>query len=78
VGELEEFYGVRLEVPASLTLDEAVRQLLGPSRTRVGSVVRFREIALHVRGLTSEGCVASLGMVILPQEGELPPPAVQP
>ncbi len=72
VGELEEFYGVRLNVPASLTLDEAVRHLLGPSKTRVGSVVRFQEIALHVRGLTPDGCVASLGMVILPQSGENP------
>lgn len=73
VGELEELYSVRLNVPAALTLDEAIRQLLGNEQTRVGSVVRFQEIALHVRELTPDGCVASLGMVILPQNGDSSP-----
>jgi cell volume regulation protein A len=67
VAELEEFYGVRLNVPSSLTLDEAIRRLLGKGGTHVGSVVRFQEIALHVRELTSTGAVASVGMVVLPQ-----------
>lgn len=71
VAELEELYGIRLEVSGSLTLDEAVRSLLKNKPVRVGSTVRFREIALHVRELTAQGGIAMVGMIILPQaDGE--------
>jgi len=67
VGELEEFYGVRLNVPSALTLAEAIPQLLGNDRTAVGSIVRFQDIALRVRELSPDGRVTSIGMTILPQ-----------
>lgn len=65
VGELEELYGISLDLPASKTLDEAVRHRLGNQPARVGNVVRFREIALSIRELAPNGTVSSVGMVIL-------------
>lgn len=75
VAELEELYGVRLEVPGSLTLDEAVRSLLKNKTPLVGSTVRFREIALHVRELTAQGSIATVGMIILPEAADGEPAA---
>lgn len=65
VGELEELYGISLDLPASKTLDEAIRHRLGNQPARVGNVVRFREIALSIRELGPNGFISSVGMVIL-------------
>lgn len=65
VGELEELYGISLDLPASKTLDEAIRHRLGNQPARVGTVVRFREIALSIRELGPNGFISSVGMVIL-------------
>jgi potassium/hydrogen antiporter len=70
VAELEDLYGLRLDIPGSLTLDEAVRDLLKSEPVRVGAAVRFPEIALLVRELTPQGRIATVGMIILPQAEE--------
>ena len=73
VGELEELYGISLDLPASKTLDEAVRHRLGSQPARVGNVVRFREIALSIRELAPNGSVSSVGMVILSPPNDASP-----
>ncbi|MCE9607621.1 MAG: potassium/proton antiporter [Planctomycetia bacterium] len=65
VGELEEFYGFSLDAPPTDTLDAAIRRILGDEPPRVGSIVRFQEIALHVRELNRAGTITQVGMVVL-------------
>lgn len=68
VGELEEFYGFSLNVPPTDTLDQAIRRALGNEEVRVGSIVRFPQIALHVRELNAAGTITQVGMVVLSSE----------
>jgi hypothetical protein len=68
VGQLEEFYGIRMNAPADKTLDEVVRQRLGTPTTNLGDVAKFDKIALHVRELTDGGSIERIGMTILPQD----------
>lgn len=65
VGELEEFYGFSLGAPPTDTLDAAIRRTLGAEAPRVGSLVRFGEIALHVREIDRAGTITQVGMVVL-------------
>lgn len=66
VGELEEFYGIRMNALASQTLDEAIRQRQGGDQVKVGSSVHFGKIALRVREIDPSGIITQVGMVILP------------
>ena len=70
VGELEDLYDIRMNLPASLTLDEAIRQLLGIRPPRVGDVVPFQRISLNVRETAPDGRIVSVGMIILPADQE--------
>jgi hypothetical protein len=54
------------------TLDQALRERLGRGNVRLGAHVRFGLIALYVRGLTTDGTIERVGMVILPDEPEKP------
>jgi cell volume regulation protein A len=71
VGELEEFYGIKMNSPASITLDDAIRERYGSRPVQLDGIVRFGAIALHVRELDPDGKVSQVGMVILPQH-EIP------
>lgn len=73
VGVLEELYGLKMNAPPQGTLDEAIRQRLGSESVQVGSTVRYGQIALRIRGLSSDGTILQVGMVILP-EGEAETP----
>lgn len=70
VAELEEFYGFNLQAPPTETLDGAIRRMLGSEPPRVGSVVRFGEIALRVRELNGSGAVTQVGMVVLSSDDQ--------
>jgi len=70
VGDLEEFYGIVLDAPPQLTLDEAIRRRLGPLEVRVGRSVRVGQIELRIRSLTHRGAIDGLSMVILPPDEE--------
>ncbi|CAA9322611.1 MAG: K(+)/H(+) antiporter NhaP2 [uncultured Gemmatimonadetes bacterium] len=69
VGELEEFYGIRLQAPDSSTLDVVVRESLGEG-ARPGSRVVFGEIALSVHRMGEDGEIDQLGLTILPPAEE--------
>lgn len=68
VGELEEFYGIQMQAPPGSTLDQALRERLGLEGTRPGDYVAFGPIALYVRGMSDEGTIEQVGMVILSLE----------
>lgn len=68
VGELEEFYGIQMQAPAGCTLDQALRERLGPEGTKAGGCVTFGPITLYVRDLSDGGTIEQVGMVILPPE----------
>ena len=70
VGELEEMYGIQMDAPRQSTLDQAIRQRLGDQAIATGAVVRYGQVALRVRALTSAGTVAQVGLVVLPEEAE--------
>jgi cell volume regulation protein A len=68
VMDLEEFYGIKMNAPATQTLDEVLRHRLGKDKAKVGGMVTFGPIALHVRGLTEGGSIAQVGMIVLAEE----------
>ncbi len=70
VGELESLYGISMDAPAERTLDEFLRDRLGPETAQVGRAVTCGQIALVVRGMTGWGAIESVGLVILPEESE--------
>jgi cell volume regulation protein A len=66
VGVLEELYGVKLNAQAESTLAEAIREQLGEQPLRIGTTVRYGQIALRVRGFAADGSIDQVGMIILP------------
>jgi cell volume regulation protein A len=68
VGELEEFYGIKMDAAAGQTLDEAMRTRMPPGDVQIGRSVEFGQIMLFVRGLTDRGSIERVGMVVLPEE----------
>jgi cell volume regulation protein A len=71
VGELEAFYGIRMDAPAEITLGEFLRQRLHGESLQPGASVVCGEIALLVRGINEAGTVERVGMVILPAQQTL-------
>ena len=69
VGELEEFYGIRLDAPGECTLDALLRELLPAGRVEPGQRVDFGEIALSVRGLGDDGEIEQVGLTLNPPHG---------
>lgn len=65
VEELEEFYGIRIEVPGEKTLSEVLQERLGDRMATPGSQTEFGEIVLIVREF-SEGKVDQVGLAITP------------
>lgn len=68
VGELEEFYGIRMNEPATETLDQVLRRRLKDEATLADKTVHFGRIALHVRELGPRGTIQQVGMTIVPQQ----------
>lgn len=68
VGELEEFYGVRLDGPAERTLDEALRERLGAG-LGPGARAAHGSFTLVVREL-ADGRVERVGFVVHPPPAE--------
>jgi len=62
-GQLWTSYGISLDRPANLTLDQIFQQELG-SRIRKGSLLEMGKVSLHVRGFAN-GRVTSVGVVLL-------------
>lgn len=67
VGELEDFYCIRMDSAAHQTLDEVMRQQLGPEQTELDAVVEFGTLRFRVQRLSSDGKIELVGMSILPE-----------
>jgi len=76
VGELEQFYGIPMDEPNELTLDQVLRKRLGRDALQPGQHVEFGPISLAVRGLGAGGAIDRVGMIVLPSPDE--PPAGAP
>ncbi len=78
VGELESFYGIRIDARSDSTLDEAIRTHLGLSQgeaeVELGRRVVFGPIALYVRGVGTRGQIEQVGMIIQPSTTDDDPP----
>jgi cell volume regulation protein A len=64
VGELEEFYGIKMDALPTQTLDEAMRGRLERDQVRQGGSVAFGPITLLIRELTEGGSIEHVGMVV--------------
>jgi len=71
IGELQEFYSLRLDAPPASTLDEILRGKLGPGRTAPNEAVDFGPLRFRVLLVSSEGRVELVGMAILAEEEDV-------
>lgn len=69
VGELEEFYSIHINAPATATLDEVMRRELGSDRTEIDAVVEFGDLRFRIQRLGGDGHIERVGMSILPESG---------
>ncbi len=67
VGEMQEFYGLQLDVPADTTLDEVLRRRVDRNRPATNQAMRFGPLVLRIRSINEEGEVERVGMTILPE-----------
>jgi cell volume regulation protein A len=79
VGELEEFYSIRMDAPAETTLDAVMRRELGPEGTVLDATVELGGLRFRIQHLSSDGAIGLVGMSILPEmdeneSGPEPPP----
>jgi cell volume regulation protein A len=73
VGELEEFYGIRVEAPPECTLDALLRERLGRD-VAPGRRVVFDDMVLSVREVEDGGRIGRVGLAILAAEDGPPGP----
>lgn len=80
IGELEETYGLKTELPPHLTLVEAIRERAGSKRLTQGETVPLGSIALQARTVGANGDIEQVGMILLPDDPQeiAPGPAERP
>lgn len=69
VGELEEIYSIQINASPTTTLDEVMRQELGPDRTEVNAVVEFGAMRFRIQRMGNDGRIELVGMSVLPVAG---------
>ncbi len=67
VGELEEFYSIRIDAAPETTLDAVMRRELGPDGTILDAVVEFPPLRFRILRLSSGGTIELVGMAIQPE-----------
>lgn len=73
VGELEDYYGVRIESPPSTTLAELIEQSIAPRRPDLHSSLSLGGVLLNVRAI-EEGRITGIGLeILLPAEAHEDP-----
>jgi hypothetical protein len=68
IGELEETYGLKTELPPHLTLVEAIRARAGAKRLTQGETVPLGSIALQARVVGTNGEIEQVGLILLPED----------
>ncbi len=66
VRELEEVYGITMDADGDMTLDTAILSRLEENDELEDRVVKFGQIALHVRKLSADGSIEQISMLICP------------
>lgn len=64
VGELEEFYSIRMDAAPETTLDELMRRRLGPDQVSLDAVVDFGPLRFRIQRLAKSGTIELIGMSI--------------
>jgi cell volume regulation protein A len=67
VRELEEFYAIKINAAPDTTLDQVMREKLGPDETRLNATVQFQAVRFRIQKLSPEGAIELVGMSILPE-----------
>lgn len=70
VGDLQEFYSIKVDAPPTTTLDEIMRRQLAPGPVQIDAVVEFGELRFRVQRLSNDGRIELVGMSILPDGGK--------
>jgi cell volume regulation protein A len=80
IGELQEMYGLQIDLPSDLTLVEAIRSRAGSKRLIQGETVPLGSIALQATVVGANGAIEQVGMILLPEDPpEVPPsPSTEP
>lgn len=68
IGELEETYGLKTDLPPHLTLVEAIRMRAGAKRLIQGETVPLGSIALQARVVGTNGEIEQVGLILLPED----------
>jgi cell volume regulation protein A len=64
-GELNEFYGIRLEVPEDVTLDLLLRERLVEDKVAPGMRLILGDVVLSVREVEEDGRIEQVGIAVL-------------
>lgn len=64
-GELNEFYGIRLEVPEDVTLDLLLRERLVEDKVAPGMRLILGDVVLSVREVEKDGRIEQVGIAVL-------------
>jgi cell volume regulation protein A len=64
-GELNEFYGIRLEVPEDVTLDLLLRERLVEGKVAPGMRLILGDVVLSVRDVEKDGRIEQVGIAVL-------------
>lgn len=79
VGEMQEFYGLQVDLPRGTTLDELLRRHVDHKRPAINQALRCGPLVLRIRSVNQDGEIERVGMTILPEdqiasfEREVPP-----
>ncbi len=68
VGELYQFYDIRIDAPVATTLSDVMRRSIDDHENNVDAVARFGPITLRVRSINLSGEIEMVGMTILSEE----------
>jgi cell volume regulation protein A len=68
VDELKAFYALEIDVPPGTTLDQVMREKLGPEGTTVDAVVEFESLRFRIQKIDKDGHIELVGMSILSDE----------
>lgn len=80
IGELQEMYGLQIDLPPDVTLADAVRSRAGAKRVAPGETVPLGPIALQASVVGANGAIEQVGMILLPDDPHeiVPSPSGEP
>ncbi len=68
VGEMQQFYGIQLDGPAEMTLDEVLRRRVDRTRPALNQAVRCGPLMLRIRLISEDGEIERVGMTVLSEQ----------